>query len=387
MNRRTIGATDLRVNEIGYGSMNLTTFRQTMLPEKEAIAFLQRGIDEFGLEFIDTADAYCLDEGEMHYGERVIGRALAGERRQRVVVATKGGFTRPGGKWVPDGRPEHLREACEGSLRALGTDRIDLYQFHRPDPRVPIAESLGALVDMQREGKIRHIGVSNFSLAQLEEGMKAAEIVSIQNPLSFIFYSEENQALLDFCQEHHITWISYAPVGGHRNAHRLVEYSEWMRESISSSTVSPYSLALAWLLHISPVVIPIPATTKIEHLAANMAAADIRLTEEEVGAMCHPRSWMELYGESRGAKDYAGAIGHLRKGLEFDATDMTTWHNLACMYALSGEPDRAFEALDRSIELGNRNAEWIRSDEDFDPIRSDPRFEATLNRLMAPSES
>jgi hypothetical protein len=191
--------------------------------------------------------------------------------------------------------------------------------------------------------------------------------------------------LLKFCQENGITQITYAPVGGHRTAHRLVEYGEWMRENIHSSAASPHSLALAWLLHISPAVIPIPATTNIEHLATNMAAADIRLTEEEVRAMSHPRSWVECYHEAREANDFAGAIGHLRKGLEFDAADMTTWHNLACMYALKGEPDPAFEALDRSIELGNRNPEAIRSDEDLDPIRSDPRFEATLSRLATPT--
>jgi aryl-alcohol dehydrogenase-like predicted oxidoreductase len=381
MNRRQIGNTDLRVNEIGYGSMNLTTFRETRLPEDEAVRFLERAVDEFGVEFIDTADAYCLDDSETHYGERVIARALKGERRQHVVVSTKGGFIRPNGAWKPDGRPEHLRATCEESLRALETDRIDLYQFHRPDPAVPIGESLGALADLQREGKIRHIGVSNFSQAQLESAMRIVEIASIQNPLSFIHFTPDRGEMLKFCEANRITWIAYAPVGGHRNAHRLPEFDEWMQQSIRSTDASCYSIALAWLLHISPSIIPIPATTRIEHLAANMQAAEIRLTDEEVAELYQPKSWMSYYFEAKQKGEYDEAVRQLQKGLVFDANDDMTWYNLSCVYALRGEVDRAFDALDRSIALGFRDAGHTREDSDFEAIRTDPRFDEALERM------
>lgn len=257
------------------------------LTEQESIALLQRGVDECGIEFIDTADAYGQGDHDMHHNERLIAKALTGARRERVVIATKGGFVRPEGKWIPDGRPSHLREACEESLRSLATDRIDLYQFHRPDPAVPIEESLGALTDMQTEGKIRYIGVSNFSLAQLEGAMKVAMIESIQNPLGFHMYDEEKNALLAYCKQNHITWIAYAPVGGHRDAQSLPQYTEWLTANVHASSASPYSLALAWLLHLSPMIIPIPATTKFEHLVENMRAAEIVLTPEDVERMKH----------------------------------------------------------------------------------------------------
>ena len=288
MKRRQIGRTDLHVNEIGYGGMSLS-FSLNRPPEQESIALLQRGVDDCGIEFIDTADAYCQSDDEMHHNERLIAKALTGARREKVVIATKGGFIRPEGKWIPDGRPSHLREACEESLRALATDCIDLYQFHRPDPAVPIEESLGALNDLQTEGKIRYIGVSNFSLAQLEAAMKVAMIESLQNPLGFHMYDEEKGALLTYCEENHITWIAYAPVGGHRNAQSLPQYTEWLTANVGASSASPYSLALAWLLHLSPMIIPIPATTKFEHLAENMRAAGIVLTAEDVEQMKHAK--------------------------------------------------------------------------------------------------
>lgn len=378
MKKRQIGNSDLWVNEIGYGSMNLSIDPERRPSETEAITLLQRAVDEFGVELIDTADAYCLGEDDMHHGERLIAKALAGERRERVVVATKGGFIRPGGRWLPDGRPEHLRAACEGSLRALATDRIDLYQFHLPDPNVPIEESLGALVDLQREGKIRYIGVSNFSLEQLIAARSVAEIVSLQNPLAFIYMRIIKPELLKYCEDEGITWLAYAPVGGHRNAHRLVEYKEWLDENISSTDASPYGIALAWLLHRSPAIIPIPATTNIEHLAANMRAAEIRLTEEEVAKLHHPESWMESYEKARSNGDYTKALAALEKGLTFDANDMSTWYNLSCVHSLSGNIEKSLTALRRAIELGFRHIDHVRQDQDLQAIRTDPRFEAIL---------
>jgi aryl-alcohol dehydrogenase-like predicted oxidoreductase len=383
MKKRQIGNTDLWVNEIGYGSMNLSIEPERRPSEAEAITLLQRAVDELGVELIDTADAYGGGEEEMHHGERLIAKALAGERRERVVIATKGGFIRPTGRWRPDGRPEHLRAACEGSLRALGTDRIDLYQFHLPDPNVPIEESLGALADMQREGKIRHIGVSNFSLPQLIAAREVADIVSVQNPLAFLYMNDACAELMKYCEENRITWLAYAPVGGHRNAHRLVQFKEWLDANITSTDASPYGIALAWLLHRSPAIIPIPATTNIEHLAANMRAAEIRLTDEEVAKLPHAEAWMHRYGKARADNDYPKALAALEEALGFDMNDDTTWYNISCVHALNGSSDKAFAALSRSIELGFRDVEHTRNEEDFESIRDDVRFDMLIERMGA----
>ncbi len=381
MKKRQIGRTDLRVNEIGYGMMDLSNDATRRPSESEAINLLQRAVDEYGVEFFDTADAYGAGEDEMNHGERLISKALTGGRRERVVIATKGGFTRPGGSWVPNGRPEHLRAACEASLRALETDRIDLYQLHRPDPQVPLQESVGALADLQREGKIRAVGVSNVPLPLLIEAQAEAEIASVQNPLAFIYFNPTWPAMLDHCEKEGISMIAYAPVGGHRNAHRLVEFRDWLEATITSTNASPYGVALAWLLHRSPSIIPIPATKKIEHLAENMQAGDITLTPEEVEKLHYPESWMTRYARAKQEQNYPKAIEELNKGLAFDPTDGSTWYNLACVHALSGRPDDAFESIDRAIGVGFHHVDHARNEADFAALRHDPRFEKAMERM------
>jgi aryl-alcohol dehydrogenase-like predicted oxidoreductase len=389
MNRRQLGRTDMFVNEVGYGSMSLAINPGVRPSETEAINVLQRAVDEYGVEFIDTADSYCTDENDIGYGERLIAKALTGERRQRVVIATKGGFARPDGAWVRNGHPDHLRSACEQSLAALGTDVIDLYQFHLPDPNVPIEESLGAIIDMKNEGKIRHIGVSNFNLEQLKVAVEMTEITSLQNPLAPMFYNGEREALLEFCENNGISWIAYGPLGGHRRAYTMIEYAEWMRGHVSPANAeySVYSLLLAWSLGVSPAVIPIPATTKLEHLAENMHAASIQLTSDEVTALRYPQSWREQYYMAREGGDYQAAITKLQTGLGFVTPQEfgPLWYDMACTHALAGEEANALNAFERAIELGFNHADHARQDTDLESLQLLPRFQALLEKMEAAS--
>ncbi len=284
MTKRQIGNTELWVHEIGYGAMHLSITPERRPSEEESIRLLQRAVDELGIDFIDTADAYCADDSETGHNERLIAKALNGERRSRVVVATKGGSVRPEGRWERNGHPDHLRKACEASLKALETDCIELYQLHAPDPDVPVEDSVGMLADLQRQGKIRHVGVSNFSLAQLERSMQEARIVSLQNQFSVINQRSESE-LLEFCQKNRITYIPWNPVGGSGKAPELEKQSNILEEIARRHKASAHIVALAWLLQRSAVMLPIPGTRKFEHLAENVEAADLKLSDEEMAEL------------------------------------------------------------------------------------------------------
>ncbi len=280
MGRHTLGKTGIDVNETGYGAMHLSIDREKRPTEEESIDLIRRAVDELGVDFIDTADAYCINEEEKGHNERLIALALEGERRERVLVATKGGSTRPDGRWERNGRPEYLRGACEASLKALGTDTIDLYQLHAPDPNVPVEESVGTLADLQREGKIRHIGVSNFSLDQLKRVIAEAEIVSLQNQYSVMNRRGQDE-IIDFCEKEEITYIPWNPVGGRGNAPEIGQMYQTLGEIAADHGTAPHTIALAWLLSRSPVILPIPGTRKFEHLKENMKASKIELSAEE----------------------------------------------------------------------------------------------------------
>lgn len=285
MKKRTIGSTELTVNEIGFGAMHLSIDTQRRPAEKTSIDLIRYAVDELGIDFIDTADAYCADDSETGHNERLIAEALRGERRGRVVIATKGGSVRPGGRWERNGHPDHLRRACEASLRALETDRIDLYQLHAVDTRVPIEESVGALADMRNEGKIRYIGVSNVSLEELERALNETAIVSVQNQFSLINRDESDDEIIAYCQQHSLTFIPWNPVGGRGKAPRLGDESRALDEIASRHKTSPHVVALAWLLATSPVIIPIPGTRSQEHLADDVRASELELTSDELAEL------------------------------------------------------------------------------------------------------
>jgi pyridoxine 4-dehydrogenase len=193
-----------------------------------------------------------------------------------LVIATKGGLVRPGpGRWEPDGRPEYLREQCEGSLRRLKLDQIPLYQFHRPDPKVPITESIGALVDLKNEGKIRHIGVSNVTEPELRVAQTMTPVVSIQN--RFNVSDRSSESLVDLCEQEEMVFLPWAPISDADNAA--------VRESAKAHDATERQIVLAWMLARSPQILPIPGTGTVEHLESNVAAAGIELTAEEVAAI------------------------------------------------------------------------------------------------------
>jgi pyridoxine 4-dehydrogenase len=265
----TIGS-DLTVNRMGFGAMRITGKGiWGPPPDREVAKNVVRHAVECGVNFIDTADSYG-----PYVSEDLIAEALA-PYPAGLVIATKGGLTRSGpDEWDNDARPAHLREALEGSLKRLRLDCIDLYQLHRHDPKVPYAESVGALAEMQRAGKIRHIGVSNVTLAQLAEARKIVTVVSVQNRYNYEDRSSED--VLDVCTKDGLAFLPWAPVGGPNSmsVHRLAQLAR-------DHGATPLQIALAWLLKRSPVMLPIPGTGSIKHLDENIAAAAIHLSNEE----------------------------------------------------------------------------------------------------------
>jgi pyridoxine 4-dehydrogenase len=263
---------DMVVNRLGFGAMRITGSGIWGEPPDadEAKATLRRAV-ELGVNFIDTADSYGPE-----VSERLIAEALY-PYPDDLVIATKGGLTRPGpGRWDADGRPEHLREACEGSLRRLRLDQIPLYQFHRPDPAVPLAESLGMLVQLKDEGKIRHIGVSNVSGAQLDQAAQVTPVVSVQNRYNAA--DRQSESMVVTCEVEQLAFLPWAPI-------QQADASPAVAEAASQHGASPRQIVLAWLLARSPQILPIPGTGSPGHVEANIAAASIELTPDEVAAI------------------------------------------------------------------------------------------------------
>ncbi|WP_433058836.1 aldo/keto reductase [Dactylosporangium sp. CS-033363] len=260
---------DLTVNRLGFGAMRITGDGIWGQPRDrdEAKKVLRRAV-ELGVNFIDTADSYGPD-----VSEELIGEALA-PYADDLVIATKGGLTRGGpNQWSPDGRPEHLREALEGSLRKLKVDTIALYQFHRPDPKVPIEESLGAISELKAEGKIRHVGVSNFTEDQLRVAQRITPIVSIQN--RYNVDDRGSESLVDLCEQESIVFLPWAPI-------QNLDGNATIEAVAKKYDSTPRQIVLAWLLARSSAILPIPGTGSVGHLEDNIAAAAIKLTPQEV---------------------------------------------------------------------------------------------------------
>jgi pyridoxine 4-dehydrogenase len=263
---------DLTVNRMGFGAMRITgTGIWGPPPDRDrAKAAVRKAVDE-GVNFIDTADSYGPG-----VSEELLAEALYPYPAE-LVIATKGGMVRPGpGRWKPDGRPEHLREACEGSLRRLKLDQIPLYQFHRPDPKVPVAESIGALVELRDEGKVRHIGVSNVTERQLREMQRVTPVVSVQNRYNLGDRSSEE--MVDLCDSESIVFLPWAPI-------QNIDEVPPVLNAARRLGVSPLQIALAWLLGRSSQILPIPGSGSPEHVADNIAAASLELTPDESNAI------------------------------------------------------------------------------------------------------
>ncbi|AYF75692.1 oxidoreductase [Nocardia yunnanensis] len=266
---------DLPVHRLGYGAMQITgpgIWGDPADPD-EAVRVLRRAV-ELGVNFIDTADSYG-----PFVSEQLIRKALH-PYPDDLVIATKGGLTRSGPHdWRPVGRPEYLRQQLHLSLRHLGVDRIDLYQLHRIDPQVPLADQLGALAELQREGKIRHIGVSEVSVEQLKQAREIADIVSVQNLYNLANRKAED--VLDYAETHNIGFIPWFPIA----TGELARPGGPLDRIAEDHTATPAQLALAWLLRRSPVLLPIPGTSQVAHVEQNIAAAEIQLTDTEFDAL------------------------------------------------------------------------------------------------------
>jgi aryl-alcohol dehydrogenase-like predicted oxidoreductase len=263
---------DLTANRMGFGAMRITGPGIWGEPpdRDRAKAALRRAV-ELEVNFIDTADSYGPE-----VSERLIAETLY-PYPENLIIATKGGLGRPGpGRWEPDGRPDHLRRACEGSLARLRLDMIDLYQFHRPDPKVPIAESIGALAELKAEGKIRHVGISNFTEDQLREAERVTPIVSLQNRYNVTDRSSES--LVDLCDQEMLVFLPWAPIQDAEDSRAVIEAAAY-------HGVSLRQVVLAWLLARSPQILPIPGSSSPEHVEENVAAASLELSPDEIRAI------------------------------------------------------------------------------------------------------
>jgi len=261
---------DLPLNRLGFGAMRITGEGIWGWPADRGNALkVLRRVVELGVNLIDTADAYGPETSEL-----LIAEALHPYPKD-LVIATKGGLTRPGpGQWVPNGRPEYLTQCVEKSLKRLLLERIDLYQLHRIDPKVPMEESLGALKKMQEAGKIRHIGLSEVSPAEIDRARKVLPIVSVQN--QYNIGNRRWEKTLTYCEKERLGFMPWSPIGGNRGLK-----DNALEAAAKDYHASVVQLALAWLLHRSPVILPIPGTSSVAHLEENMAAAKLQLTAEE----------------------------------------------------------------------------------------------------------
>ncbi|HTN26233.1 MAG TPA: aldo/keto reductase [Burkholderiales bacterium] len=270
----SISVGDLHVSRLGFGAMRVCG-PQVWGPPKDranALRVLKRAY-EIGYNFFDTADSYG-----PHVDEQLIAEALH-PYPEDLVIATKGGLLRPSPpQWVSDGRPEHLRRALEGSLKRLKVERIDLYQLHAPDDNVPFADSIGTLAELQRAGKIRHVGISNVSVKQLEQARRICPIVSVQNEYNIEDRSSEN--VLKACEKAGIAFLPWYPLGA-----GAALRSSRVKKIAARLGATPAQVAIAWLLAKSPVMLPIPGTGSIEHLEENTAAARIQLSAEDMAAL------------------------------------------------------------------------------------------------------
>jgi len=273
--KKTLNETGESISAIGFGGMPLSI--QGRPSEEVGRRVLHAAIDA-GMTFIDTADVYCLDDDDIGHNERLIASVVR-ERKEDVFVATKAGLRRPRGSWTNDGSPKHIREACELSLRALQTDQIRLYQFHAPDLKVPFAKSIEAFAELHREGKFRWFGLSNVSVAQIDEASRILPVVSVQNRLNVYF--RESIPVARECARRNITFLAYSPVGGGRLTKKLPKF-EVLQRIARAHDASVHAIAIAWTRAQAATVVPIPAARTVEHAVDSAGAVSLVLSEDEV---------------------------------------------------------------------------------------------------------
>lgn len=281
METTQLGTTEVMISTIGLGGMPLSLNDRP--PEVQAIQVIHTALDQ-GVTLIDTADSYCQDETDKHHNERLIHKALQqypGDTSS-VVVATKGGLMRPQGSWARNGSPEHLRQTIQASFEALGGEHpIDLWQYHSPDPDYPIAESLAPAREAVDQGRIRYVGVSNFSVEQIKQARDVVEIVSVQNQFNPWHRQPEIDGVLAYCEQEGLTFLPWSPLGGSRRVQQLPEIAPIAQLALVKG-VSVYCIVLAWLRAKSPCIVPIPGAKRVQSLQDSLRSIQVNLSETEI---------------------------------------------------------------------------------------------------------
>jgi aryl-alcohol dehydrogenase-like predicted oxidoreductase len=278
--KRPLGNTGRAVEPIGLGGMPLSI--QNRPDERTALAVIEAFVAGGG-DHIDTASSYCFDDDDFGHNERLIAKALRNLGRTDIVVATKGGLTRPGGRWEVDCSPQWLRHCCEQSAQTLGAP-IPLYYLHTVDPAVPLAESLGELIRLREEGKIAAIGLSNVNARHLDEALRLTPIAAVQNRCNVLDTRDFDSGLVARCRELGIAYVPYSPVGGHSGHRRLDQYPALARVAEKHGATS-YVIALAWLLAQGPHIVPIPGATKVSSIESSLTAPRVQLDTEDLAAL------------------------------------------------------------------------------------------------------
>lgn len=283
MRTRMIGNTRFSVSTIGLGQMPLSITNRP--DESKAIDVVHQALDA-GMTWIDTADVYCVDHTDIGHGERLVAKALSqwSGNKDDVLVITKGGLERPNGDWVTNGRPEHLQRACEASMKALETDCIPVYQLHAPDSDVPFAESVGALKDLQDEGKIECIGLSNVNVTEIQIAQQIVDVASVQNRCNPFDRNSFLNGVVDYCTKQDIAFLAHSPVGGHRDHFRNSQ-SPVMNRIAERREMSTYQVCLVWLMAQSPIVLPIPGASRSKSAMSSAAAGDMELPPEDLAEL------------------------------------------------------------------------------------------------------
>lgn len=283
METRSLGPGAPNVGSIVFGGMRLSIPDR---PDEATSIAVLHAVLEAGVTLLDTADVYCLGDDDIGHNERLFAKALkswSGDR-SGIAVATKGGMIRPNGGWEYDGRPTHLKQACDRSLKALGVDCIDLYQLHTPDPSVDFADSVGALADLQTQGKIRWIGISNVSVAQIEEARAIVTVVSVQNRLSPFFREAVETGVVAHCAAHGIGFLAYSPVGGGRLNKKLPTHPAVVPIA-QRLGASPHAVVLAWVMAQGPNVIPIVGARSVATALDSTTVPSLQLTADDIAAI------------------------------------------------------------------------------------------------------
>jgi len=276
---RRLNKTNIEVYAIGLGAMPLSL--EGRPDEVQALSVIEAFINGGG-NFIDSANVYCVDDSDVGHNEKLITKALSKlEGENDIIVATKGGLRRPKGDWTVDASPEWLRQSCEKSLKDLNTDSIFLYQLHSPDPNLPLTDSIGELSRLMDEGKIQHIGISNVNVEHIQMALSITNITSVQNRCNLFERKSFTNGVIEFCEQNDIIFIAHSPVGGHFQHVQRAE-TILLKKLAEKHHVSTYQIMIAWLLHKSPSILPIPGASKISSIKDSLEAIIVKLSKEDM---------------------------------------------------------------------------------------------------------